>query len=137
MPQFRLPNRLESRNLSANLNMNLLSPHVFLAMGSAPQPGMQQSNQAQMFQTFGLLAIMMVMFYFVLIRPQQKRNKQLAELLKSLRPGDKVITSSGIVGTVITVKEKTVSMRSADSKFEVTKGAITEVTERGGDSNES
>jgi preprotein translocase subunit YajC len=109
---------------------------AILAMG-APPSGTQQSSQGQMVSTFGLLAIMMVMFYFVLIRPQQKRNKQLSELLKSLRPGDKVLTSSGIVGTVITVREKTVSLRSADSKLEISKSAIAEVTERGGEASES
>ena len=103
----------------------------------APPPGTQANPQGQMISTFGLLAIMMVMFYFVLIRPQQKRNKQLAELLKSIRPGDKVITSSGIVGVIITVKEKTVSLRSADSKLEISKSAITDVTERGGEASES
>ena len=90
-----------------------------------------------MISTFGMLAIMMVMFYFVLIRPQQKRNKQLQELLKSIKPGDKVVTGSGIVAVIVTVKEKTVTLRSADSKFEVTKAAITEVTERSGDTTES
>lgn len=90
-----------------------------------------------MISTFGMLAIMMVMFYFVLIRPQQKRTKQLQELLKSIKPGDKVLTGSGIVGVIVTVKEKTVTLRSADSKFEVTKAAITEISERGGESSES
>jgi len=90
-----------------------------------------------MISTFGMLAIMMVMFYFVLIRPQQKRTKQLQELLKSIKPGDKVVTGSGIVGVIVTVKEKTVTLRSADSKFEVTKAAINEVTERSGETSEA
>jgi preprotein translocase subunit YajC len=115
--------------------MKLMSLNTLLAMG-APA-GTQQSPQASMISTFGMLAIMMVMFYFVLIRPQQKRTKQLQELLKSIKPGDKVVTGSGIVGVIVTVKEKTVTLRSADSKFEVTKAAITEVTERSGDTSES
>lgn len=69
------------------------------------------------------------MMYFMMIRPQQQRTKQMAKLLSSLKSGDKVVTSSGIVGTVITVKEKTVSLRSADAKMEVTKSSITEILE--------
>jgi len=67
------------------------------------------------------------MMYFMLFRPQQQRAKQMAKLLASLKSGDKVVTSSGIVGVVITVKDKTVSLRSADAKMEVTKSSITEI----------
>ena len=70
---------------------------------------------------------MAVMMYFLLFRPQQQRAKQQAKLLASLKSGDKVVTSSGIVGVVITVKDKTVSLRSADAKMEVTKTSVTEI----------
>ena len=53
------------------------------------------------------------------------------------KPGDKVITSGGMLGVVVNVKEKSATIRSADSKVEVTKGAITEIVERGGDANAS
>jgi preprotein translocase subunit YajC len=68
-----------------------------------------------------------VMMYFLMIRPQQQRAKQQTKLLSALKSGDKVITSAGIVGTVITVREKTVTLRSADAKFEVTKASVTEI----------
>jgi len=58
-------------------------------------------------------------------------------LLKSVKTGDKVTTSSGIVGTIISVREKTVNLRSADAKLEITKSAIAEITERGGESKEA
>ncbi len=58
-------------------------------------------------------------------------------MLKSVRPGDKIVTSGGVIGTVITVKEKTLSIRSADSKFEITKAAVTEITERSGEAGQS
>jgi len=83
------------------------------------------------------LAIMLVVLYFLTIRPQQKKQRQQNELLKGLKAGDKILTTSGILGTVITVKEKSVTMRSADSKFEVTKSSVVEITERSGDSSES
>ena len=83
------------------------------------------------------LALLVVVFYFVLIRPQQKKAKDHAALLKAIRPGDKIVTSSGIVAVVVTVKEKTLSIRSADAKSEITKSAVAEITERGGESHES
>jgi preprotein translocase subunit YajC len=80
---------------------------------------------------------MVVVFYFILIRPQQKKAKDHAELLKTLRPGDKVLTTGGVLGVVVGVKDKSVSIRSADTKLEVLKSAVTEITERGAGSNES
>jgi len=78
-----------------------------------------------------LLVLMGIMMYFLLFRPQQQRNKQQARMLSNLKSGDKVLTSSGIIGVVITVKDKTVSLRSADAKMEVTKGSVTEILESG------
>ncbi len=85
----------------------------------------------------GMLVIMVVMFYFVLIRPQSKKAKEHAQMLKTVRPGDKIVTSGGIVGVVVTVKEKTLSIRSMDTKMEVTKAAVAEISERSGESSES
>lgn len=73
------------------------------------------------------LALIFIVMYFMMIRPQQQRSKQMAKLLATLKSGDKVVTSSGIVGVVVAVKDKTVSLRSADSKMEVTKASITEI----------
>jgi preprotein translocase subunit YajC len=108
-----------------------------LAFAPPPQPGTQPNPTAQMLQMLGTFAILGVMFYFVLIRPQQKKAKEHAELLKALRPGDKVVTSGGILGVVVSVKEKSVSLRSADAKMEVLKSAVTEIVERSAGSTES
>ena len=56
---------------------------------------------------FGLLPIILVMviFYFLLIRPQQKRAKQHKEMLAAIRRGDKIVTSGGLVGTIIKVTD--------------------------------
>lgn len=72
--------------------------------------------------------------YFLFMRPEQKRLKAHGELIKALKAGDKVVTTSGIVGVVVSVKERTVSLRSADTKLEVLRDAVKEVTERSGDS---
>jgi len=83
------------------------------------------------------LVLLVVVFYFALIRPQQKKQKQQAELLKAVRSGDKILTNSGIIATVVTVKDKSMTVRSADAKFEITKSAVAEITERSGESSES
>ena len=53
-------------------------------------------------------------------------------MLKNLKSGDKVVTAGGIVGVIITVKDKTVSLRSADAKMEITKSSVAEIIESGG-----
>ena len=109
-----------------------------MALGAPPTPpGTQPDPRNQMLTTVGMLVVMVVIFYFVLIRPQSRKAKEHADLLKTIKTGDKVVTSGGIVGTVVSVKEKTLSLRSADAKFEVTKAAITEITERGGEAKEA
>lgn len=107
--------------------------HSLALLALAPPPGTQESQTASMLKTFGMMGGMLVIMYLILIRPQRQRQKQLEALLKNVKPGDKVITASGIVGTIITVKEKSVSIRSADSKFEVLKSTISEITEKAGD----
>ena len=114
--------------------MRVELPNTFLALGPQAAPG--QPSPPIWMNLFPLL-LLVVVFYFAIMRPQQKRQKDQAALLKAVRPGDRILTNSGIVGTVITVKEKTLSIRSADSKFEITKSAIAEITERSGDSSES
>ena len=107
---------------------------MILAMG---QPAGEGQTPAPFYVQMFPFILMIVVFYFILIRPQQKKAKQHAELLKQIKPGDKVLTSSGIIATVVTVKEKTVSIRSADTKLEILKSAISDVTERSGESSES
>ena len=111
------------------MHMNCLN--VFLADAAAPA-GAPQSN---ILMQLAPMVLLVVVFYFILIRPQQVRAKQLSKLLATLKAGDRVMTSSGIVGVVITVKDKavppTVSLRSADAKFEVSKASVTEILESG------
>jgi preprotein translocase subunit YajC len=112
--------------------MMLSTLSAALAM-SAPPPGTTQNPQGAMMFQFGLIALMVFMMYFVIIRPQRNRQKQLQSLIERVKAGDKILTASGIVGVVITVKDKTVSIRSADTKLEILKSAISEITEKAGD----
>ena len=107
--------------------MSTTYAHTLLAAagtdGSKPAPG---QGIWQMFPIF----LMLFVLYFVFMRPQQKRAKQHQEMMKTLKSGDKVATSSGIIGVIVSVKDRSVSIRSEESKFEVLKSAVTEVLER-------
>lgn len=70
-------------------------------------------------------------FYFLAIRPQSQRQKQQEALIKAIKTGDKVITSSGIHGMVSNVKETTLIVKIADNvKIEVEKSSIGSVVKR-------
>jgi preprotein translocase subunit YajC len=69
-----------------------------------------------------------IIFYFLLIRPQQKQKKAHQALLAAVKTGDKVVTSCGIHGIVANVKEQTVLLKVADNvKIEIDKAAITNI----------
>ncbi|HEX3033482.1 MAG TPA: preprotein translocase subunit YajC [Bacillota bacterium] len=73
----------------------------------------------------GSVLLLMLVFYFLLIRPQQKQAKAKQELLNSLRDKDKVVTIGGIYGTIMRVKDKTVMLKIAEkTEIEVLKSAI-------------
>jgi len=59
--------------------------------------------------------LIFVIFYFLLIRPQQKRQKEQKALLEALKKGDKVVTASGIWGSIVNVGKETVTLQIADN----------------------
>ena len=97
---------------------------IFLAQASAPaSPGAGG----------GLLSILpfvfiFVIMYYVMLRPQMRRQKEAARLVSALKTGDRVITSSGIHGLISNVKDTTVIVKVADNvKLEMEKTAVTNV----------
>lgn len=90
------------------------------------------SGGGNAFQAFLPLILIFVVFYFLLIRPQQKKIKQHRELLESIRRGDKVVTGGGIIGTVTKVdneNELTVEI-AKDVKVKVQRATISGVVNR-------
>jgi preprotein translocase subunit YajC len=85
---------------------------------------------------FATMVIFMVILWMLMIAPQRKKAKQLEATLKSLKAGDKIVTASGIIGVVISIKDRTVSIRSAETKLEVLKTSVAEVTDRAGETTE-
>jgi len=78
-----------------------------------------------------MMGLLGVMFYFLLIRPQQRQRKEMTARIASLQSGDKVITTSGIHGIVHTVKDTTVMVKVAEGTFlEFDKPAIASVKKK-------
>jgi preprotein translocase subunit YajC len=98
---------------------------------------MMQDPVGGAIKSFGLMGIFLLVMWLFILAPQRKRTKELEATLKSLKSGDKVVTSSGILGVVLSIKDKTLSIRSADTKLEILKSSVLEVIERGGEPSES
>ena len=77
------------------------------------------------------LVLIFVIFYFMLIRPQKQREKDHQKMVNDLSKNDDVVTSGGIHGTVVNVKDKTVIIRVDENvKLEVEKGCIAQVLKK-------
>jgi len=78
------------------------------------------------------IILMVVLFYFMLIRPQQKRAKEHQAMLGALKRGDNVVLSSGVLGKIVRVEDKEVGVEIAQGvTVKVMKGMITEVRSKG------
>ncbi len=95
----------------------------------APQGGAQQGGSGLM-GTLIMFAAIFAIFYFMIIRPQQKRQKEKEAMLNALKKGDKIMTSGGIHGVVAGMDEKTVLVEVAkDVKIKFERSAIATVVE--------
>ncbi len=78
------------------------------------------------------LILMFAVLYFVMIRPQMKRQKELRNMLEALAVGDEVVTVGGIIGKVTALKDQVVTVEiSAGTEVQMQKGAITTVLPKG------
>ncbi len=84
------------------------------------------------FASLALLVLMFVVFYFILIRPQRKKDKELKEQMSKLSVGDRVVTIGGLVGFVANIKDDqvTISTSAANTLVTFTKSAIQSVVKR-------
>jgi preprotein translocase subunit YajC len=81
---------------------------------------------------FAPIILLVVLFYFMLIRPQQKRAKEHANMLTNLKRNDTVVLSSGVIGKVVRVEEREVGVEVAQGvTVKVIKAMITEVRAKG------
>ncbi len=98
---------------------------ILFAMGPTGSEG--GSPAAMLLPLLGMLVI----FYLLLIRPQQRKQRELQRMIAAIGKGDRVLTTGGIYGTVISVKEHILVLKIAENvKVEVVKSAVANVVEK-------
>lgn len=97
----------------------------------AMAPANGQGGGASLVSTLIMFGAIFFIFYFMIIRPQQKRAKEREKMLNALEKGDKVITTGGIYGTIAGIEEKTVLLQISDNvKIKLDKSAINVVEKK-------
>jgi preprotein translocase subunit YajC len=88
---------------------------IAYAMGPAPQGGAGQGGAGGLLGSLVPLILIFVIFYFLLIRPQQKRAKEHKNMIENLKKGDKIITSGGLYGIIESVGTNTVTVKVGEN----------------------
>ena len=89
-------------------------------------------GSGQMVTTFITFGLVILIFYFLIIRPQNKKQKDAKKMLAALKKGDKVVSIGGVHGTVVSVKEQSTVVKVDDNtKLEFSKSAISSVVSEG------
>jgi preprotein translocase subunit YajC len=100
------------------------------AMGSPPSSS--GGGAASMLIQLVPIALVLVIFFFLVIRPQQRERRRREEMLTALKKGDRVITSGGLVGTVVGLTERRVTLKFGESvRVECLRSAITGIDGNG------
>src|SRR6266436_10142533 len=106
--------------------------HAFVAQAQPAAPPGPSQNPAGGIGFFVPLIFIFIIMYFVMIRPQKKRQDEQKKLVASLKTGDRVVTNAGIHGLISNVKETTVIVKVADNvKIEMEKSAVANVLKEG------
>lgn len=116
------------RRAAMALGLILGFARMAAAQAGGPPPDAGRALLGQVF----LIASMVVIFYFLILRPQQKAQRETRKMLSALKAGDRVLTTGGIFGTVKDVKEDLVVIaltRDDAVKVEVAKSAVTTVVQ--------
>jgi preprotein translocase subunit YajC len=98
----------------------------------SPAYAQQAAAQPSAFMQFLPLIVLIVLFYFMLIRPQMKRSKEMREMLSKLAKGDEALTSGGVAGKITNIGENYVALEVADNvAIKVQKASIVSVLPKG------
>jgi preprotein translocase subunit YajC len=104
------------------LNMPLVLISLFTPSGQQGGGGMS----VFIFQ----IALFVGIFYFLLIRPQRAQQKKHQALLASLQRGDQIVTSGGVIGEVVHIKDNEVTIKSAESRLVIARSSVSSITNR-------
>jgi preprotein translocase subunit YajC len=106
--------------------MNMMMTQLFLGMGAPPAGASGQGSSGMLMM--GYMVIIFALFYFMMIRPQQKREKARRAMVDSLKVGDRVMFCGGMIGVVATVKDQALVIKvSETTKVEIVRGAVIRV----------
>ncbi len=112
--------------------MNTL-PSMFLM--APPAGATPEQGTGQLVTTLLMFGAIFLIFWFLIIRPQNKRQKEQKAMLESLDKGDKVVSIGGIHGTIVSLNENTVILKVDDNtKMEMSRSAVSSVTRKKGQS---
>lgn len=101
---------------------------VLMVLAQAPAPATAPSVGEQLAQMLPMFVLIVVIFYFVIYRPQKQQREKHQALVSQLKKGDKVVTSGGIWGTVTNVGKETVTVQVAENaKIKVARDHILRV----------
>ena len=93
-------------------------------------PAGQTSGSGMAIFLFQMLAILAI-FYFFIIRPKVQQEKRHKERLEQIKKGDEIVTSGGIIGEVVRIKEDRITVKSGESRFVVRRDRVAEVQSPG------
>jgi preprotein translocase subunit YajC len=97
----------------------------FLTFGRQAAPAAGAPPQGNMFGALIPFVLVFVIFYVLIILPQRKKQKKHQEQIGALKPGDRIITTAGIYGTVMGVQADRIEVKiAANVKIDITKGAV-------------
>ena len=117
--QYPKKNRILNLGLIVGLLLSLV------AMGGCAPAGAGEGGITSFLPIILMLALVIAMFYFLMIKPMRQREKRHDELVEELSPGDRVITAGGIYGQVESISEDSIVLKvESGAKIRVTKGGI-------------
>jgi preprotein translocase subunit YajC len=104
--------------------------NILFTIAMAPPQG--GGAEGGLFSTLIMFALIIGIFYFLILRPQQKRQKEREKLLSAVKKGDRIVTAGGLHGTVAGVEEKTLLIQVADNvKMKFDRTAVATILKEG------
>ena len=98
----------------------------------SPAYAQQAAQQPNALIQFAPLVILVILFYFMLIRPQMKRAKEQKQMIESLAKGDEAVTNGGLAGKIVSIGEAYISLEVADNVvIKIQRSAITSILPKG------
>lgn len=98
---------------------------TFLTTFMMTGPAGQQNPQSGGLEMFLPMIVIIAIFYFLLIRPQMKKQKEHQKMVDDLKRGDRIITTGGVYGTIVGIDDKTIQLKIADKvKIQIMRSAI-------------